>query len=207
MTAAAFSDAARDLTRSKIAVREGAATALRDVTTTAAAALRATRAPYPYRYATRIAAAAKATSPREQAAGQRIAASVKVGGRRVAFSGGASVSVLVWGAEFGAKSGDVVRVRLSTGRTQSIAAGSFDAYRRNSERQWTRAGRNGRRRAVVAGAPGGERTRVTGVRRGGLGQFPTRTRDGWFLTPTLDGIEDDMWATTDAEFTDAVDGW
>lgn len=206
MTAAPITGAARDLARSGIAVREGARDALTTVTGSTAATLRRARAPYPYRYADRIAGTARALAPRESKTSNRLTASVKVGGARPIVSGGASASRLVWGAEFGAKGGDVVRVTLSTGRTQTVAASRFGTYRRRAESQHTTVTARGKRRAVVAGSAGSERTRVVGVRRGGLPQFPGRRTAGWFLTPALDALERDTWRTTDDTFDAALEG-
>jgi hypothetical protein len=174
-----------------------------------AAAVRTSRAPYPYRYAERIAAAVKSPPPRETRGGNIVTATVKIGGRARVFSGGASVSDLVWGAEFGAKGGDVVRVKLSTGTSRSVSARNFHAYRRRAEsgytiiKGYTKAGQ-ARRRTVSANVTGAQRTRITGARAGGLTQFPARRRDGWFLTPAFDQAERELWQTTDALFRDAL---
>jgi hypothetical protein len=112
--------------------------------------------------------------------------------------------MMVWGAEFGAKGGDVVRVRLSTGRSQSISARNFARYARRSQAQWTAVNDRGRRRASKAGT--GEQTRIVDVRKGGLPWFPPRRTDGWFLTPALDDEEGRLWSDTDAAFIRALDG-
>jgi hypothetical protein len=195
--------AAHDLAASEEQVRAAAVEVLTGATSAGVAALRSARAPYPYRYADRIAATATATRPRASKGGDRHTAQVKVGGRSQAFSGGASVSMMVWGAEFGAKGGDVVRVRLSTGRSQTIAARNFTRYARRSQAQWTAVNDRGRRRSSTAGT--GEQTRITDVRKGGLPWFPPRRTDGWFLTPALDDDEPRLWSDTDAAFIRALD--
>jgi hypothetical protein len=195
--------AAADLAASEDHVHAAAAASLTDATAAGVAVLRSARAPYPYRYADRIAASARATNPRRTKGGQVLTAQVKVGGRSQAFSGGASISQLVWGAEFGAKGGDVVRVRLSTGASRSVSARSFSRYARRAQSQWTTVNEKGRRRTSVRGT--GEQTRITDVRKGGLPWFPPRRRDGWFLTPALDDAEGRLWSDTDAAFIRALD--
>lgn len=196
-------DAAADLARSEDQVHAAAVASLTDATTAGVAALRAASPPYPYKYAPRIAAAARATNPRRTKGGDVLTAQVKVGGRSQAFSGGASISQLVWGAEFGAKGGDVVRVRLSTGASRSVSARSFSRYATRAQSQWTAVNERGRRRTSTRGT--GEQTRITDVRRGGLPWFPPRRTDGWFLTPALDDAEARLWSDTDAAFIRALD--
>lgn len=185
VTGAPVTGAARDLAASGMAVRDGARAALVDVTTGTAGRLRTARPPYPYRYAERIAGTARALKPREAKTANRITASVKVGGNRPIVSGGGTASRLVWGAEFGAKGGDVVRVSLSTGGRRTVAASRFRTYQA---------------RAAAQGS------QVTGVRRGGLRQFPGRRADGWFLTPALDQLEAGTWSATDSAFDAALGG-
>lgn len=204
MTSAPITGAARDLAASGIAVREGARASLTSITLETAQHLKRARAPYPYRYVERIAATARAMTPRESKTANRLTASVKVGGARPIVSGGASASRLVWGAEYGAKGGDAVRVTLSTGRTQTVRASSFAAYRARAEAQHTAVTARGKRRAVTSTTAGATRTRVVGVRKGGLPQFPPRRRDGWFLTPALDAREHAGWRSTGEAFDAAL---
>lgn len=200
--------AADDLRDSARAVHDRAQTALAIGTHLGVSALRQARPPYPYRYAERIAASAKGTPPRRTKGGEVLTQQVKVGGRGQAFTGGASISQLVWGAEFGAKGGNVVRVTLSTGTTRTVQARGFSRYATKVSRQhtaitYTKTGK-ARRRTVHASRAGAQRTTVTGVRRGGLPQFPGRRRDGWFLTPALDRVEAQVWDTADQAFTRAL---
>lgn len=195
-----------DLKRSTQDVRDAAGDTLTDAARDAAARLRGARAPYAYRYAPRIAASASATTAR--ARGDVLTAQVKIAGRSRAFSGGGTVSALVWGAEFGATTGDVVRVTLSTGTSRTVQARHFRAHAARSSSNYTRTvtTKTGKQRRVRATATTGTRTTVTAVRRGGLSQFPTRRRDGWFLTPALDQYETQLWSDTDAAFIRALDG-
>lgn len=199
---------AADLRASAERVRQAAIEQLRAATTDVAARLRTSRPGYSYRYADRIAGAAVATKPTRR--GEVATASVKVGGRAAAFTGGASITDLVMGAEFGATTGDVVRVTTSTGASRTVAAQHFTSHAARTQSQYsriitTKRGKQRRVRATAATA-GAQRTRITAVRRGGLAQFPTRRRDGWFLTPTLDGYESQLWSDTDAAFVRALDG-
>lgn len=159
-----------------------------------AAAVRQAPYPGPYLYGRKLAAAVKVSKPRKARAG--VSARVTIGGSRSVYSGGASVSQVLWGAEFGARTGDVVRVRLSTGTSRTVDARSFDRYAVSAQGQHTalRTSKRGKvtRRTVTSSTAGAERTRITGVRRGGLGQFPTRNAAGYWATPALDAAEVDL---------------
>lgn len=202
------SSPAAALAGSREAVERAAVDTVTEAAARAAASLRGARAPYAYRYASTIAASASAGRPSTR--GEVTTVSVRVAGRGRAFRGGASVSQLVWGAEFGATTGDVVRVSTSTGSSRTVRASAFREHAQRVSGSYTRVTttKTGKQRRVraKASAAGAERTRITGVRRGGLSQFPTRRRDGWFLTPVLDREEDRLWSDTDAAFMRALDG-
>jgi hypothetical protein len=205
---APITDAADDLADSVRRVTAAASRSLTETVDRGAARARAARPPYPYRYGSRVAAAAKATRPRSST-GDKLTASVRIGGRGQVFSGGASVSDLVWGAEFGARSGDVVRVK-TTGGSRTVNATSFRDYASRVSRQYTIVtyGKNGkaRRRTVTATTAGARQSQVTGVRKGGLGQFPARQKQGWFLTPAIEDAETASASDTLTAFARALDG-
>jgi len=136
----------------------------------------------------------KVSKPRKVTAKGKASGTVRVGGTAPTFSGGGSVRQLVMGHEFGAVGGDnVVRVRTSGGRSQTVDASRFSSYATSASRQfvgtYTRADGKVVRRSAKAGAAGAERITVTGVRRGGLAQFPAVNSTGYVLTRALDDDE------------------
>jgi hypothetical protein len=194
VTAAPFRGAADDLDGFAAALLDAAPDLASRGAELLASAVRAAPYPGPYRYGSKLAAAVKATPPRAVRGG--VAARVTIGGSRAVFSGGASVRDVLWGAEFGARGGDVVRVSLSTGTSRTVDASTFGAYAGRAQSQHTvlRTSKRGRvsRRTVTAGTAGASRTRITGVRRGGLSQFPARDTAGVWATPALDAAQRDL---------------
>lgn len=108
---------------------------------------------------------------------------------------GARVGDVFYGAEFGSKQGDnVIRTtRQRVGKTgrlgkrkygRSAEVSDFDAYRRAVEAQ-TVAETGGSVSGRFRGRSGTYQLRITGVRRGGLTQFPSTNQPGWWLYEVL----------------------